>query len=1056
MKHLIKISAFCYFVFSVNAWFAQKTAAYTDAEQLYKTGLELFDKKQYAPAQESFLEYSSISKSLLHKSDAVYYAAACGIELFNKDSEWQMKQFIATYPWSTQLNNAYFYLAKSSFRKKKYPEAIEYFEKTDNYKLDKEQLAECRFKRGYSYLQTGNEEKAKTDFFEVKDIDNKYAFAANYYYSHIAYKEKKYEIALQGFNRLVNNETFGNVVPYYITQIYFIQGKFDRVTKEAPKLLNDTANIQKEGEINRMIGESYFNMKDYGKALTYLKKTELGSGLNPQGNYVLGYCLYKTNDCAKAISNFQKAVEAKDSVAQNAWYHMADCYIKQGDKLKAKNAFYSAYQLNFDSKITEDALFSFAKLSYELDFSPYNDAVKGFSKYLKEYPQSPRKEECYNILINVYSTTKNYDQAIKSIESLESIDPVLKYTYQKLNYYRGVEFFNNGDLDNAEKQFKKSLAQNSDFKLNGLNQYWLGEISYIRKDYNTAIETWKKFQNTQGASMLNEYELSNYALGYAYFQRKDKDDYSNANIAFRKFLLTKNKYDENKIVDATLRAADCYFMNRDFLQAADYYRTAIKANKMDVDYALYQKAMCDGLNKNYKEKVSELQKIETNYPASQYMGTALNEIAETYHNNLKEHDNALIYYEKILKNYPNSAFVNNCNAQLGNIYFERNQDDKAFEYFDKFVKADSKSEAAKNVLESIKKIFQERGDVEGMTKYFKEIGDPLSDDVVEKATYLAAVDAYYTQQSCDLAMPKWDMYITKFANGKHILEAQFCMAQCAYNKGQFDKAMQGYNYVIDKQRSLYSEEALAKNSYLYFKDKKYQEALPLFLKLQEYAETPANKSAGKFGAMRCAFYLNQYDVSLTECSKVLNTEKLTPQQTAEAKYIKARSLFETSRLEDALAEFKLMTKAAKNITGAEAYYYIAKIYYIKGNYKDVENNINKLVSYEYTSDDWNNRGMILLADAYIAKGDDADARILLETIITEKAKQEFIDEAQKRLDVMNAKEEKKKTQETNSENLLKLVPNQTKQDSAIFNQLIGEPETSTLSVPGQTVTEQPK
>ncbi|MCC6372064.1 MAG: tetratricopeptide repeat protein [Bacteroidia bacterium] len=1058
MKHLIKISAFFLFVFSVNVSVAQKTAAYTDPEQLYKIALELFDKKQYAPAQESFLEYMQVSKSSIPKSDAAYYAAACGIELFNKDSEWQMKQFIEKYPWSTQVNNAYFYLSKSNFRKKKYAEAIEFFEKTDTYKLDKEQLSEFRFKRGYSYLQLGNEEKAKTDFFEIKDIDNKYAFAANYYYSHIAYKEKKYEIALQGFNRLVNNETFGNAVPYYITQIYFIQGKYDKVTKEAPKLLNDTANIQKEGEINRMIGESYFNMKDYAKALTYLKKTELGSGLNTQGNYVLGYCLYKTNDCPKAISNFQKAVDGKDSVAQNAWYHMADCYIKQGDKLKAKNAFYSAYQLNFDKKITEDALFSFAKLSYELDFSPYNDAVKGFSKYLKEYPQSPRKEECYNILINVYSTTKNYEQAIKSIESLESIDPVLKYTYQKLNYYRGVELFNNSDLDNAEKQFKKSLAQNSDFKLNGLSQYWLAEISYIRKDYSTAIEAWKKFQTTQGASQLNEYDLSNYALGYAYFQRKDKDDYSNANISFRKFLLTKNKYDENKIVDAHLRAADCYFMNRDFAQAADYYRTAIKANKMDVDYALFQKAVCDGLNKNYKEKISELQRIEKEFPASPYMSAALSEIAETYHNNIKDNDNAVIYYEKILKNYPNSSFANNCNAQLGNIYFERKQDDKAFAYFDKFVRADSKSEAAKNVLDQIKKIFEAKGDVEGLTKYFQEIGNPLSDDAVEKASYLAAFDAYYTQQNCDVAMPKWEMYISKFPNGKHIVEAQFCMAQCAYNKSQFEKAMTGYLYVIDKPRNLNSEEALAKASYLYYKDKKYQEALPLFLKLQENAEAPSNKSAGKFGAMRCAFYLNQYDVSLTECGKVLNTEKLTPQQTSEAKYIKARSLFETNRLDDALTEFKLMTKSAKNITGAEAYYYIAKIYYIKGNYKEVENNVNKIVSYEYTSEDWNNRAMILLADAYIAKGDDADARVLLETIISEKAKQEFIDEAQKRLNDLDAKELKKRN-EAAQENVQKqplLQPNAAQKDSIIFNQLIGEPETGSLSVPGTTVTEQPK
>src|SRR5690606_29962300 len=100
-------------------------------------------------------------------------------------------------------------------------------------------------------------------------------------------------------------------------------------------------------------------------------------------------------------------------------------------------------------------------------------------------------------------------------------------------------------------------------------------ISYIRKDYTTAIEGWKKFQMVQGATMLHEYDLSNYALGYAYFQRKEKEDYTNAQLSFRKFLLSKGKYEDNKIADANIRTADSYFMNRDFLQASEYYKTAI-------------------------------------------------------------------------------------------------------------------------------------------------------------------------------------------------------------------------------------------------------------------------------------------------------------------------------------------------------------------------------------------------------------------------------------------------------------------------------------------------
>jgi TolA-binding protein len=986
---------------------AQKTAILLDKDELYKTGLELFDKKQYASAQKSFDEYILKSSTSVLKTDAKYYAAACGIELFHKDGEWRMKQFIEKHPESTKKNLAWFYLGRSSFRKKKYKETIEYLEKTESVKLPKEDLAEFHFKRGYSYLMENNSEKAKADLADVKDKDNKYMNPAIYYYSHIAYTEKNYETALQGFNKLVNNETFGSVVPYYITQIYFIQGKYETVTKTAPQLLNDSANVQKADEINRMIGESYYNLKNYTQALEFLKKTSLASDYNPQGNYALGYCYYKTNDCANAIKQFEKATAPKDSISQSAWYHMADCYVKLGEKLKAKNAFYSAYQLNYDRKIEEDALFSFAKISYELDFSPYNEAVKAFSKYLKEYPNSPRKDECYTFLINVYSTTRNYDLAIKSIESMGTIDPILKYTYQKLIYFKGVDAFNNDNYNEAEKQFKKSQAQNTDLILNALNQYWLGEISYIRKDYTTAIETWKKFLVMDGAVSMPEYDMANYNIGYAHFERGEKEDYTNANIAFRKYLLSKNLTDLNKKADASLRAADCYFMNNTFPQAADLYSEAISLNKLDVDYAIYQKGMCLGVMKKYKEKIADMQTIESKYPGSIYMAKAMNEIADTYYENLQDYDNAITYYNKILNNYPRSSSTQNCYARLGNIYFEKKQDDKAFEYFDKFVKNDSKSQEAKEVLSQIKTIFKAKGNIEAMEKYFADLGDPLNINQVEKDVYEIAAKAQYEDKNMDVAFEKWAAYIQRFPEGKYNLEAQFNYAEIAYNKNQFDKALPAYNFILSKSRSLYTETALAKASYINYKAKNYTAALPQFLYLKDIAESPLNKTNARFGSMRSAFYLNKFDTALTACNEVLTHEKVYPQQITEIKYIKAKCLYETNRLDDALIEFKAMSKTSKNITGAEAYYYMMQIYYKKQDYKEVEKTANKLMSYEYSNDDWNNKGMLLLADAYLAKGDDADAQVILETIIDGKPKQIYLDEAQAKLNAIKEKQAKK-------------------------------------------------
>jgi outer membrane protein assembly factor BamD (BamD/ComL family) len=251
----------------------------------------------------------------------------------------------------------------------------------------------------------------------------------------------------------------------------------------------------------------------------------------------------------------------------------------------------------------------------------------------------------------------------------------------------------------------------------------------------------------------------------------------------------------------------------------------------------------------------------------------------------------------------------------------------------------------------------------------------------------------------------------------------------------YDKALPSYQYIVNKPRGIYSETSLLKLTYLLYKDKKYEEVLPLFEKLEEYAETPTNKLSGRIGAMRSAFNLNKFDIALEFAGKVLNTEKISPQQINEAKYDKAKSLYELNRFDDALIEFKTIYKSAKNITGAEALYLIAKIQLAKQDYTAVEKTIGSLISYEYSNDDWSTKGLLLLADSYIAKEDDADAELMLQTVIDGKPKQEYVDEANAKIEKLKAKKAMKSAQESATNNDMKIEFKEQKGDKDLFDQL---------------------
>src|SRR4029077_2898616 len=70
------------------------------------------------------------------------------------------------------------------------------------------------------------------------------------------------------------------------------------------------------------------------------------------------------------------------------------------------------------------------------------------------------------------------------------------------------------------------------------------------------------------------------------------------------------------VKDAYLRAADCYFMNKEYAKARTMYATAINYSWPSSDYATYQTAMIAGVTSG-SEKLNILQTIDRKCPSSE-------------------------------------------------------------------------------------------------------------------------------------------------------------------------------------------------------------------------------------------------------------------------------------------------------------------------------------------------------------------------------------------------------------------------------------------------------
>src|SRR5688572_18283989 len=166
-------------------------------------------------------------------ADAHYYYAACAVELFQDDSEDLMKRFISTFPQSPKIALARFHFGRLYFRKKDYENAILQLLATDIHDLTREQFHEHSFKLGYSYYMLKQYDLALVSLAKVKDIKNLYRVPAIYYYAHICYLQKKYQMALDNFMLIKDDKKFSQIVPFYIAQIYFIQKKYQEAVDYA-------------------------------------------------------------------------------------------------------------------------------------------------------------------------------------------------------------------------------------------------------------------------------------------------------------------------------------------------------------------------------------------------------------------------------------------------------------------------------------------------------------------------------------------------------------------------------------------------------------------------------------------------------------------------------------------------------------------------------------------------------------------------------------------------------------------------------------------------------
>ncbi len=990
---------------------AQRSLVYLQENLSFERGLELFERDKYGPAREHFqsaIENADPAERLLI-SEASYYRALCAARLFNEDAGYELFRFVAEHSESPRVNEAWFEMGKYYYYEKQWSDATRAFEATNPFRLNERDRQEYYFKKGYTYFQRNKYNEARKAFYEMKDSDSPFASPATYYYAHIHYELENYETALENFLNLSEDETFSPLVPYYVTQIYYLQKKYEQVTEYAPKWI-DSVTEKRKPEMSRILGESFYYLEDYQQALSYLKiYHEANAYALPEEQYQYAFSCYMTGDYETAIEYFKRVARRKSQVQQNAQYHLGASFLEMGDKDNARMAFGAAASMDQDAGVKEEALYNFAVLTYELSYSPFNEAIRALNLFINSYPASDRTDQAYAYLVDAYLNTKNFKDALSSLEKIRIKTPEISRAYQRVAFYRGLELFNDLRFNEAVNKFDLSEEYSGyDAEIAALCQYWKGETGYQLKDFETAENYYKRFINNEDAFNTPYYAIAHYNLGYIYFREKK---YGQAANWFRKFTSLIDSKTNRLLADAYNRLGDICFGQSNYARSIDYYDKNIEMDLMDQDYALFQKAFALGLMQDHQAKINILSNLLVNYTESQYRDDAHFEMGKS-HTVLNQTERAISHYQKILDNFGDSPYASKALVQLGLVYFNQDMNQKAIEVYKRAVEKYPGTEEARSALTGIKNVYVAANRVDEYFAYVESLGEAVNISRAEQdsLTYLAAENVYM-EDKCEEAIVKLGNYIENYENGDFLLNAHFYKADCHFKLDEPDEALESLEYIIQAPRNAFTEQALDVTAEMYFERGEYARALERYLMLDQYASTGELLTRARLGKMRCYFILEEYNNTTTAAREVLLDNKLSKAVRREARYKIATSFYRQERYAIALEEYKKISDQVKSVEGAEAKYRVAEILFKQEKFNVAENEIFDFIQMNTPHQYWLAKSFLLLANMYMIKNDAFQALQTLQSIIDyyENMEDGILEEAKsKKEEILRIQEEKER------------------------------------------------
>ncbi|HRP31990.1 MAG TPA: tetratricopeptide repeat protein [Agriterribacter sp.] len=977
---------------------AQQSRILTDPQANFNQAKAFFQRGEYSLAYPLFRELRNGMRSTdrsnnnITYDDVQFYTIACELQQNETFAAEEAELFIVLNYNPALTQKLSFHLAEFYFRKNEIRKALTYYEQTNAENLSNRQVADMKFHKGYAYFALQDFNKAAPLLESIAKIpsDPNYK-AANYYYGLVSYANRNYREGLTAFRKVENDDLYKKVVPFYVANIYYVQGQ-----KEEALAYGESALGNKSGyydvPMKELIGHAWFEKGEYAKALPYLETYVNNTRkVSRETLYQLSYCYYQAKQLSKAVEGLKQLSGGTDSLSQNAMYILGDAYLKLGDKANARNAFLFCASNNTNPSQKEVSKFNYAKLSFELGFQDI--ALTEFKNFLDEYPQSVYQKEAAEIAAALLANTNNYREALSILENIPSPSESVKRMFPRVLYGRAMELINDQDINGGKTLLDKALTAPYNTSVLPLVNFWEGEIAYRQNRIDAAILYYNDYLRNPSYSGGEASTIhAKYNLGYCYYR---KENYAQAAAFFEQVAKNPPLNARPVIQDAYLRLADCYYMNKEYSRAKSIFNTIVNYSWASGDYATYQNAMIAGINSG-NEKISLMKSIERKYPSSPMIPDVHLEIAKTYLASEKYRE-AVPYLNQVINAPVSENLKPGAQLKLGLAYLNLNNNAEALAQFKKLVATYPNTLEANEAIENVKAIYTSEGKTDEYIAFMQQSGKSVTVDEADNLTYKAAENRYI-DKDFNGAFTALNNYINKFPDGQHALDAWFLRSEIYNQRKDWKNAVAGYVDVTDRGPSKYAERAASQAGRIYyFELEDYPKAEQYFGRLKSLAASGESRMEAMRGLLRSQYQQKKWTEAVDNAQELLKEKNTSIDDKVLAFMVTARADQDRGAYAAAISNFKQVVGINNASFGAEARYEIASCYFSLNDLKNADRaafeTINKSGSYDF----WITRAYILLGEVYYKQKDYFNAKATLQSVVDNSRITDLKNEAAEKL-----------------------------------------------------------